>query len=72
MRSASAEYDRYLKSILEKLKFYEDPDDPARWFDETVIFSNIENGLGIFAAYWQQAFYYNNNVFSSGPTPIAP
>ena len=72
MRSASAEYDRYLKSILEKLKFYEDPDDPARWFDETVIFSNIENGLGIFAAYWQQDFYYNNNVFSSGSTPIVP
>jgi hypothetical protein len=67
MRSASAEYDRYLKSILEKLKFYEDPDDPARWFDETVIFSNIENGLGIFAAYWQQDFYYNN-IYPSTPT----
>ncbi len=68
MRSASTEYDRYLKSILEKLKFYEDPDDPARWFDETVIFSNIENGLGIFAAYWQQDFYYNN-IYPSTPLP---
>ena len=48
MRSASTEYDRYLKSILEKLKFYEDPDDPARWFDETVIFSKYRKWTGHF------------------------
>lgn len=73
MRSASPEYDRYLKSILEKLVFYESEDDPARWFDETVIYTNITNGVGIFAAYWQQSFYYNNIMFRvTPPTPIVP
>lgn len=61
-RSVSEEYDRYLKSIIEKMTFYESEADPVQWFDESVIYSNIENGLGIFGAYRQKAFYYNNTV----------
>ena len=59
-RAASAEYDSYLRSVVEKMLFYESEDDPAAWFDQTTIYSNIEHGLGIFAAYYQTAFYYHN------------
>lgn len=58
----STEYDRYLKTVYEKKTFYEN-DDPVRWFDENSIYSNIENGLGIFGAYVEEAFYYNNKIF---------
>ena len=59
IRTASEEYDRYIKSVIEKKTFYESDDDPVRWFDESSIYSNIENGLGIFAAYNEQEFYSN-------------
>lgn len=68
MRSASAEYDKYLKSIIEKMKFYQSDDDPARWFDESVVYSNIHNGIGIFGAYWQVSFFNHNHVFFETPS----
>lgn len=61
-RYCSVEYDRYLKSVMEKKTFYESEDDPAAWFDESVIYTNIENGLGIFGAYHQDSFYFNNTI----------
>jgi len=60
-RTASIEYDKYLKTSLEKMDIYTDEDDPARWFDESSIYSNINNGLGIFAAYSDVYFYYNDS-----------
>lgn len=68
MRSASAEYDKYLKSVIEKMKFYQSDDDPARWFDESVVYSNIHNGIGIFGAYWQVSFFNHNQVFFEIPS----
>lgn len=50
-RSASEEYDKYHKSSLEKMYVYQAFDDPTQRFDETVVYSNIHNGLGIFGAY---------------------
>lgn len=61
LRNASAEYDRYMKSVLEKMQFCEDRSDPARWFDESTIYSNTENALGIFGAYYQLSFYYDDH-----------
>ncbi len=56
IRTASSEYDKYLKSSIEKLMISESDIDPAQWFDEEPIFSNIVNGVGIFGAYYEQ-FY---------------
>lgn len=64
-RAASVEYDRYLKSVMEKMFFYEAEDDPAQWFDENTIYSNIENGLGIFGAYSKISFY--NRIIQTNP-----
>ncbi len=50
-RSSSEEYDRYMKTSIQKMMSYEVEDDPAQWFDENSIYSNIENGIGIFAAF---------------------
>lgn len=50
-RNASEEYDRYMKTSIQKAILYNEEYDIARWFDESVIYSNIENGLGIFAGY---------------------
>lgn len=63
-RHVSSEYDKYLKTICEKKSFYESEDDPAKWFDENIIYSNIENGLGIFGAYIQESYYYNNTIIN--------
>ncbi|TAJ12558.1 DUF4249 domain-containing protein [Marinilabiliaceae bacterium JC017] len=57
-RAASKEYDRYLKTSLQKMLVYEAFDDPSQWFDENVVYSNITNGLGIFAAYNDKVFNY--------------
>ncbi|GHT54643.1 hypothetical protein FACS189446_4750 [Bacteroidia bacterium] len=57
-RTASEEYDKYMKTSLQKMFVYRDEDDPGQWFDERGIYSNITGGLGIFAAYNDQIFYY--------------
>jgi hypothetical protein len=58
-RTASAEYDQYFKSSLSKAMFYKSEDDPIQWFDESVVYSNIEGGgAGIFAAYYDLQIYY--------------
>ena len=49
-RAASDEYDKYLKSSLIKAQAYEAKDDPSAYFEENVVYSNINGGLGIFAA----------------------
>ena len=59
-RTASIEYDKYMKSSFEKMKFNEEADFTA-WFDEIRVFSNIENGVGIFAAYSDQYFTRNEH-----------
>lgn len=50
-RAASAEYDKYLKTSVQKMLVYQSFDDPSQWFDENTVYSNIQNGLGIFGAY---------------------
>ena len=60
-RSASAEYDKYLKTSFQKILLRRDESDPIIWFDETRVFSNVENGVGIFAAYADQYFIYNSD-----------
>jgi hypothetical protein len=57
-RAASAEYDRYLKSSIQKLFVYRDENDPIQWFDENKVFSNVVNGTGIFAAYNDYYYFY--------------
>lgn len=53
-RTSSEEYDRYMKSSVQKMMVYHVFDDPIQWFDENEIYTNIDNGLGIFAAYYEQ------------------
>lgn len=60
-RTSSAEYDKYLKSTLQKILMRMDPSDPAIWFDESNIYSNINNGVGIFGAYTDKYFRYNDD-----------
>jgi len=60
-RTASIEYDNYLKTSLQKITMRLDDTDPIIWFDESKVFSNITNGTGIFAAYSDQFFNYNDD-----------
>jgi len=63
-RTASKEYDQYLKSSLLKMFVYRLEDDPAQWFDESKVYSNVINGTGIFAAYNDDCFYfYDDNMY---------
>lgn len=57
-RAASKEYDRYLKTSFQKMLIYQAFDDPSQWFDESVVYSNITNGLGIFGACSDMIFKY--------------
>lgn len=57
-RAASEEYDQYLKTSLQKMLVYESFDDPSQWLDESEIYSNIQNGIGIFGAYSDILFNY--------------
>lgn len=50
-RSASEEYDRYLKSSLQKAMSYSSFDDPTSYFEENLVYSNIQGGIGIFGSY---------------------
>lgn len=68
-RSASTEYDRYLRSVIEKMSLYESDDDPGAWFDQVASYSNVEQGVGIFAAYHQSYVYYNNLYMRKEPKP---
>ncbi len=61
-RSASEEYDKYLKSSLKRAMAMIDTNDPTSWFDETEVFCNIENGLGIFGAYNDYVLQYNSLI----------
>jgi hypothetical protein len=60
-RTASTEYDKYLKTSMQKILMRRDETDPGTWFDETKVYSNINNGTGIFAAYTDQYFNYNDD-----------
>jgi len=59
--TASFEYDQYLKTSLQKVLSVADDTDPAIWFDESSIYSNIKNGKGIFGAYNEKFFRYDFN-----------
>lgn len=59
-RNSSPEYDQYFKTSFQKMLIYEDEDDPGTWFDESVVYSNIENGIGIFGAYTDKVFVFGN------------
>jgi hypothetical protein len=64
-RSASPEYDQYMKSSVQKMIVHEAFDDPTRWFDENEIYTNITNGLGVFGAYSErimQCHYFLDNL----------
>lgn len=60
-RTASLEYDNYLKSSFQKILMRKDESDPLIWFDETRVYSNINNGVGIFASYTDNYFIYNTD-----------
>lgn len=60
-RSVSHDYDMYLKSGVSKMLTHSAFDDNFRSFDEQPIYTNIENGLGIFGAYVDTMIDYNIN-----------
>lgn len=60
--AVSKEYDRYLKSSLLKMQAYESFQDPTQWLEENAIYSNIENGVGIFGAYEETLLNCNNSL----------
>lgn len=59
--TASFECDQYLKTSLQRVLSVADDTDPAIWFDESSIYSNIKNGKGIFGAYNENLFRYDFN-----------
>ncbi|MFV0391889.1 MAG: DUF4249 family protein [Paludibacteraceae bacterium] len=61
-RAVSDEYDHYLKSGISKMLVYKSFNDPSRWLDESEIYTNVENGLGIFGAYYDRMFNYNPDM----------
>jgi|SRR5574344_7735 hypothetical protein len=61
-QAASTEYDAYLKTSLQKTMNRLDPDDPIVWLDESNVYSNISQGLGIFAAYAERIIRYNDEA----------
>ena len=61
-RNASLEYDQYMKSSFQKMQVYKDETDPAQWFDENIVYSNIENGTGIFGAYVDKVFVFGHSL----------
>ncbi len=50
-RGVSEEYDRYLKTSVLKMMVYYEEDGPIVWLEDNIVYSNINNGLGIFGAY---------------------
>ena len=60
-RALSESYDRYLKSSIAKMLVYSSFEDPTQWLDESEIYNNIENGVGIFGAYSDMLFNCNSN-----------
>ena len=58
-RTPSEEYDRYLKTSLTKMMRFMKNDDPTTWLDETSVYNNINNGIGIFGAYYDIVMYCN-------------
>lgn len=56
-RNASDEYDKYMKTSMQKALLFNEEYDIARWFDESAVYSNVKNGLGIFAAYNDSVCY---------------
>lgn len=65
-RNASNEYDEYMRSSLKKALLFNEEYDISRWFDESSIYTNVKNGLGIFAS-------YNDYIFVTHlPDEISP
>lgn len=58
-RATSDEYDKYLKSSVTKMLVYLTKDDLTQRLDETEIYTNVQNGLGIFGAYIDQRYYFS-------------
>lgn len=58
-RAVSDEYDQYLKSSVSKMLVYNSFNDPTQWLDESEIYSNINNGVGVFGAYNDRIFAYD-------------
>ena len=56
-RTASKEYDDYMKSSLKKAFLINEEYDISRWFDESRVYSNVTGGLGIFASYCDVIYY---------------
>ena len=65
-QTASEEYDKYMKTSFDKILMRLGETDPGIWFDETIVYSNIHNGTGIFAAYYEHFFNYNHGNSFSG------
>lgn len=61
-RAASKEYDTYMKSSLKKASLFNEEYDISRWFDESVVYSNVSNGLGVFASYSDTVYYIPDYV----------
>lgn len=61
-RAASKEYDAYMKSSLKKASLFNEEYDISRWFDESVVYSNVSNGLGVFASYSDTVYYIPDYV----------
>lgn len=61
-RSVSDEYDKYLKTSLQKILAVQDEDDPTYWFDDKKVYCNINGGLGIFGAYRDYIIQINDET----------
>lgn len=55
-RTVSEDYDRYMKTSLQKALAYSGFDDVSSRFEENTVYSNINGGIGIFGAYIDTKF----------------
>lgn len=58
----STEFDQYIKSVMQKRSYYTSLNAAQVLFDDVDIYCNIKNGLGIFAAYYEEYFYCHNII----------
>lgn len=63
IKTLSAEYDTYLKSVMTKAWTFQDETGLSSMFDISKVYTNITGGYGVFGAYSEELVFYNQGKF---------
>lgn len=63
IKTLSAEYDTYLKSVMTKAWTFQDETGLSSMFDISKVYTNITGGYGVFGAYSEELVFYNQGRF---------